>query len=161
MKVTAAVCCVWHICFNAGLNVSAWFGKWLISPLPHLWKAADAAENMAAYCRRECAAVNMLGSKHSCGRLLIGELASWGSKHMRQLRSDSCCAAGGADEQGLSGVPPLFITADKRSEVLPKTKATAPVPTRRNYWEELSSPLKVSGVRCETVLFPPVFCPTI
>lgn len=53
-------------------------------------------------------AVNMLGSKHSCGRLLIGELATRGSKHMRQLRSDSCCAAGGAGEQGLSRVPPLL-----------------------------------------------------
>lgn len=53
---------------------------------------------------REDAAVNMLGTKHSCGRLLIGELASWGSKHMRQLRSDSCCVAGGAN----SGASPVF-----------------------------------------------------
>lgn len=72
---------------------------------------------------RECAhAVNMRGSKDSCGMLLIGELASWGSKHTRQLRSDSCCVTGGADEQGPSCVPPLFITADKRLEVYPRQR---------------------------------------
>lgn len=132
------------------------------SALMRVWMSAPDLENDSSHCRhRTCEkpltplriwqhiagerehAVNMLGSKHSCGRLLIGELASWGSKHMRQLRSDSCCVAGGADELGLSCVAPLFINADKRSEVLHKTKAKAPMPTRCNYWEELSSPLKV------------------
>lgn len=123
MKVTAAGCCVWHVCFNVGLNVRVWFVKWLISP-PHLlksrWRRWEYGSILGA---RECAhAVNMRGSKHSCGMLLIGELASWGSKHMRQLRSDSCCITGGADEQGPSCAPPLFITADKRLEVYPRRR---------------------------------------
>lgn len=80
MKVTAAVCWVWHVCFNAGLNVSAGFGKWLISlPPPHLWKAADAVENMAAYYRREGVCC-----KYARQQTLLREAVNWWTCIMRQ-----------------------------------------------------------------------------
>lgn len=64
------------------------------TPVNSRWRCR---EYDSILCLCECVrAVNMRGTKHSCGMLLIGALASWGSKHMWQLRSDSCCAAGSA-----------------------------------------------------------------
>lgn len=66
------------------------------APVNSRWRCREY-DSILCLCLCECVrAVNMRGTKHSCGMLLIGALASWGSKHMWQLRSDSCCVAGSA-----------------------------------------------------------------
>lgn len=79
---------------------------------------------------------------------------------MRQLRSDSCCITGGADEQGPSCVPPLFITADKRLEVYPRQRRMCECLRDAIIGRSCRTAKSFTGCVLKTVVFP-FFCPTI
>lgn len=124
MKATAAGCCVWHVCFNAGLNVRVWFVKWLISP-PHLlksrWRRWEYGSTLGAReVRARC--------KYARRQTLLRDAVNWWTCIMRQQTYETAQVRQLLynrrrwREQGPSCAPPLFVTADKRLEVYPRRR---------------------------------------